>query len=322
MALTKYTQDTSIIGQLGTRPEDRPGMTDQQLKDKFDENALTWKEFWNNTASEEIDALIAAIKGEGWTSESLKGLADIITAIKGTGWTNETLKGLADLLSNLAGTGRTTETVKGNADTITTHKSSLGDHNGFVGTPKGFPSFTDFNDLTSLGVYHGVLSTAMTNEPYTGSTPRRVTVIVRGFSDLIVIIQEIFYEDGVRPGKLYRRIKIASVWKNWIEIKTTTDDMGTAIPATTGTISVTMDGEIKSITPTGACTFNALGGVKGQTCSFVITTSGTTSYTLTWGTAFKSIGTLATGTVSGKVFTVSFIFDGTNWVETGRTTAM
>lgn len=79
MALTKYTQDTSIIGQLGTRPEDRPGMTDQQLKDKFDENALNWKEFWNNTASEEIDAQIAAIKGAGWTSESLKGLADLIS---------------------------------------------------------------------------------------------------------------------------------------------------------------------------------------------------------------------------------------------------
>jgi len=78
MALTKYTKDTSIIGQLGTRPEDRPGMTDQQLKDKFDENALNWKEFWNNTASKEIDALIASIKGAGWTNETLKGLADLI----------------------------------------------------------------------------------------------------------------------------------------------------------------------------------------------------------------------------------------------------
>lgn len=106
MALTKYTQDTSIIGQLGTRPEDRPGMTDQQLKDKFDENALNWKEFWNNTASEEIDALIAAIKGAGWTSESLKGLAD--------------------LLSNLAGAGRTTETVKATADSIATHAAANG----------------------------------------------------------------------------------------------------------------------------------------------------------------------------------------------------
>ena len=82
MALTKYTKDTSIIGQLGTRPEDRPGMTDQQLKDKFDENALNWKEFWNNTASKEIDALIASIKGAGWTNETLKGLADLISNLE------------------------------------------------------------------------------------------------------------------------------------------------------------------------------------------------------------------------------------------------
>lgn len=98
--------------------------------------------------------------------------------------------------------------------------------------------------------------------------------------------------------------------------------VGTALPATTGTMTATMDGTVKTITPTGACTFNATGGVTGQTCSFVITTSGVSSFTLTWGTAFKTTSTLATGTSSGKVFTVSFIYDGTNWNETARTTAM
>ena len=98
--------------------------------------------------------------------------------------------------------------------------------------------------------------------------------------------------------------------------------LGTVLPATAGTMTATMDGAIKNITPTGACTFNATGGAVGQNCSFVITTSGTNSYILTFGSNFKSTGTLTTGTVSAKVFTVSFIYNGTNWNETSRTVAM
>ncbi|AHF10361.1 MULTISPECIES: hypothetical protein [Dehalobacter] len=94
--------------------------------------------------------------------------------------------------------------------------------------------------------------------------------------------------------------------------------------ATSGTIAVTMtDSEVFTITPGGTCTFNASGGYAGKRCSFIITTSGTTSYTLTWGTNFKTTGTLATGATTSKVFVVNFVCtDGTNWVETGRTVAM
>lgn len=96
-----------------------------------------------------------------------------------------------------------------------------------------------------------------------------------------------------------------------------------AAPATTGTVSVVhSNASVITITPTGACTFNASGGVTGQTTTYVITTSGVSSFTLTWGTAYKTTGTLATGTVSGKVFTVQFSYDGTNWNEVARTTAM
>lgn len=94
--------------------------------------------------------------------------------------------------------------------------------------------------------------------------------------------------------------------------------------ATSGTIAVdpTISDIIKQ-TPAGASTFNASSvGPAGTVLSFIITTSGTSSYTLTFGTNFKSTGTLATGTSSGKVFAVSFKSDGTNWVETSRTTAM
>lgn len=96
-----------------------------------------------------------------------------------------------------------------------------------------------------------------------------------------------------------------------------------ATSATTGTMSVTMDTAVKTITPTGACTFNASGGTAGQLITFIVLTSGTSSFVLTWGTNFKAVGTLATGTVTAKRFSVTFrCVDGTLWQEIGRTAAM
>jgi hypothetical protein len=98
-----------------------------------------------------------------------------------------------------------------------------------------------------------------------------------------------------------------------------------ATPATTGAMTVPMpsgDGVI-TITPTGACTFNGTGGKAGARATFYITTSGASSFVLTWGTNFKTTATLATGVTTAKVFTVSFVCkDGTTWAETGRTVAM
>lgn len=64
------------------------------------------------------------------------------------------------------------------------------------------------------------------------------------------------------------------------------------------------------------------GAVPGRTYCLVVTTSGTTSRTLTFGTNFKVTGTLATGTAGGKKFVMSFVYDGTNFNEVSRTTAM
>lgn len=92
--------------------------------------------------------------------------------------------------------------------------------------------------------------------------------------------------------------------------------------ATTGTMTVSMTTPIITITPTGACTFNASGGATAQRITFVVTTSGVTSFNLTFGTNFKTTSTLATGTTTGKIFAVSFLStNGTQWIETGRTTA-
>ena len=95
-----------------------------------------------------------------------------------------------------------------------------------------------------------------------------------------------------------------------------------ALPATTGTMTATMDRAVLTITPTGACTFNGSGGVAGQLTTFAITTSGVTSFTLTWGTNFRKTGTLATGTTSARFFSVTFrCLDGTVWQEIARTAA-
>ena len=99
-----------------------------------------------------------------------------------------------------------------------------------------------------------------------------------------------------------------------------------ATPATTGTMTLAHGAScaysLWTITPTGSCTFNATGGVAGQTVSIRVLTSGTSSYTLTFGTNYKSTGTLATGTVTAKTFMISFVYDGSNWCEKCRTVAM
>lgn len=96
-----------------------------------------------------------------------------------------------------------------------------------------------------------------------------------------------------------------------------------ATPATTGTMTVPMTSTGKTITPTGACTFNASGGTAGTYCTFIITTSGTAAFVLTFNTNFKAAGTLSTGTVSGKKFSITFFSpDGTVWQEIGRTAGM
>lgn len=96
-----------------------------------------------------------------------------------------------------------------------------------------------------------------------------------------------------------------------------------ALPTTTP-ISVTRvnNPSVQSLTPTQNMTLNAGALATGKELTFVITTSGTVSFTITFGTNFKSTGTLATGGTTAKVFTISFVCDGVNYNELSRTTAM
>jgi hypothetical protein len=55
MAMTPYTGETSIIGGLGTSPQER-GLTTQQFKDKFDENTKNFVAWFNTTHLADIAA--------------------------------------------------------------------------------------------------------------------------------------------------------------------------------------------------------------------------------------------------------------------------
>lgn len=76
------------------------------------------------------------------------------------------------------------------------------------------------------------------------------------------------------------------------------------------------------VTPNATATYTSTVPAAGAICVLSILTSGTTSYTITFGTGFKSTGTLATGTVSARYFNITFVSDGTNLIETSRTVAI
>jgi hypothetical protein len=100
---------------------------------------------------------------------------------------------------------------------------------------------------------------------------------------------------------------------------------GIATAALTAATTVSVDfstATVFTLTPAQAETINATNCTAGETATIVVTTSGTTTFTLTFSTNFKTTGTLATGTTTAKVFAISFRCNGTTATEIARTTAM
>jgi hypothetical protein len=75
------------------------------------------------------------------------------------------------------------------------------------------------------------------------------------------------------------------------------------------------------VTPTATGSFTTTVPPAGCEAFLIIVTSGTASYTMTFGTGFRTIGTLATGTVTGKTFILEFISDGVGLNQVSRTAA-
>ena len=76
------------------------------------------------------------------------------------------------------------------------------------------------------------------------------------------------------------------------------------------------------VTPNATGTFTTTVPASGTRCNLIILTSGVTSYTMTFGTGFKTTGTLATGVTAARYFVFDFISDGTNLLEVSRTAAI
>ncbi len=96
-----------------------------------------------------------------------------------------------------------------------------------------------------------------------------------------------------------------------------------ALPLAAGTFSFDPRGsDVFTVTPTAGITLTPQTIPNGQRITLVIKTSGTTSFTITFGSGFTAVGTLSTGTVSGVFFTITFAGDGVNLREVGRTAAM
>ena len=79
---------------------------------------------------------------------------------------------------------------------------------------------------------------------------------------------------------------------------------------------------VVQVTPNATGSFTTTVPPAGTRCTLIVLTSGATSFTMTFGTGFKTTGTLATGTVTARYFNFQFISDGTNLIECSRTVAI
>ncbi len=78
--------------------------------------------------------LVDALKGVGWTDETLASLGLRLTTLEGSG-TGSVQEQIQIAIADLAGAGRTTETVKGNADAIALRELSANKVTAFQETP-------------------------------------------------------------------------------------------------------------------------------------------------------------------------------------------
>jgi len=97
------------------------------------------------------------------------------------------------------------------------------------------------------------------------------------------------------------------------------DAISALAPSATISLNPTLGG-LFTLTPTASCTINAASvPTKHQRIVIVVTSGSTSSYTVTFGTNFKSSGTLASSTVVGQRQVVGFECDGVVFAEVSRT---
>lgn len=92
---------------------------------------------------------------------------------------------------------------------------------------------------------------------------------------------------------------------------------------TAGTVAMALaTNRVVKVTPNATATYTTTVAPAGARATVIILTSGATSYTITFGTGFKTTGTLATGVTTARTFVIEFVSDGTSMIEVSRTVAM
>ena len=257
----------------------------------------------------------------GGITASMVGLGNVTNESKATMFSSPTFTGTITLpaasisnaslansaVANLSGTNTGDQTnISGNAATVTTNANLTG-------------------DVTSVGNATTIGATKVTNAMLAGSIAYSKLSLTGAIlnADLAgsIAYSKLSLTGAILNADLAGSIDLTTKVTGVLPFASNAGSSA-ATSATTGTMTVNMTTPIITITPSGACTFNGSGGVTGQRATFVVTTSGVSSFVLTWGTNFKSTATLATGTTTAKIFAVSFLCtNGTQWIETGRTAA-
>lgn len=219
MALTKYTKDTAVLENVGTKPEDRTDLTDVTFKRKWDENATDWKTFFNDTVSVELDALITAIKGAGWTTESLKGLADLISTH------------LADLITDTDGAhGLKIESGLFTPTVIGTTAAGVGTYTTQTGRYTKIGNMVQFNLYLAWTAHTGTGNIRISSLPFTSLNQ------IPNISSTSVLVSELSYTagsfiGGVIPGN-----------SNYIELKQVNGGVNSSIPMDTSVSVLVISG--------------------------------------------------------------------------------
>ena len=117
ISLTPYSGDTSVIGKLGTTPQER-GLTTQQFKDKFDEGLKAFVEWFNLTHKTEFEAVQtglvthkADMAAHGISHKNLLHNWDFRNPVNQRGFTSTTNAGYTIDRWQLPTSGHTVEAV-------------------------------------------------------------------------------------------------------------------------------------------------------------------------------------------------------------------
>ena len=170
--------------------------------------------------------------------------------------------------------------------------------------------FTDFGTITGTGAVVLGTGPTITNAAIGATTlSASSTVSGTGFSTYLA-----------SPPAIGGTVAASITGAPLVSTTVSTDGF-TTLAAGTLALAFASKGVVQ-VTPNATASFTTTVPPAGTRCTLIILTSGVTSFTMTFGTGFKTTGTLATGTVSARYFIFQFISDGTSVIEASRTVAI